>query len=89
MNVDSILKVVRGIVRLRGATDNTLIGNTGDALHVSLQDINILAELKMTNRNLENMTRAILNELRILNRHMECVTGLDDLELDPGDENRA
>lgn len=32
MNVNSILKVIRGIVRLRGASDNTLIGNVGDKL---------------------------------------------------------
>lgn len=32
--LQSILKVVRGIVKLRGNTDNTLIGNTGDRLKV-------------------------------------------------------
>lgn len=37
MNIDSILKVVRGIVRIRGATDNTLIGNVGDKLKVDAE----------------------------------------------------
>lgn len=32
--IDSVLKIVRGIVGLRGSTDNTLIGNTGDRLKV-------------------------------------------------------
>jgi len=32
LNVNNILKVIRGIVRLRGATDNTLIGNVSDRL---------------------------------------------------------
>jgi hypothetical protein len=32
VNIDSILKSIRGIVRLRGGTDNTLIGNEADKL---------------------------------------------------------
>ena len=32
--LQSILKVIRGIVKLRGNTDNTLIGNNGDRLKV-------------------------------------------------------
>jgi hypothetical protein len=32
--LQSILKVIRGIVKLRGASDNTLIGNNGDRLKV-------------------------------------------------------
>lgn len=32
--IDSIVKIVRGIIKLRGASDNTLIGNTGDRLKV-------------------------------------------------------
>ncbi len=32
--LNSILKVIRGIVKLRGTTDNTLIGNVGDRLKV-------------------------------------------------------
>ena len=35
MNISSLLKVVRGIVRIRGASDGTLIGNTGDLLKVT------------------------------------------------------
>lgn len=35
--LQSILKVIRGIVKLRGATDNTLIGNRNDALKAGLQ----------------------------------------------------
>lgn len=34
MNLESIVKYVTGIVRLRGATDGTAIGNTGDRLKV-------------------------------------------------------
>jgi len=34
LSLESILKVIRGIVRLRGATDNTLIGNENDSLKV-------------------------------------------------------
>lgn len=34
MNINSILRVVRGIVKLRGGTDNTVIGNVGDRLKV-------------------------------------------------------
>lgn len=34
MKLDSIVKVIRGIVLLRGATDNTLIGNVSDRLKV-------------------------------------------------------
>lgn len=33
--IDSIVKVVRGILKLRGATDNTLIGNVSDSLKVN------------------------------------------------------
>ena len=32
---ESILKVITGIVKLKGASDNTKIGNVGDALKVS------------------------------------------------------
>lgn len=32
--LQSILKVIRGIVKLRGNTDNTLVGNVGDRLKV-------------------------------------------------------
>jgi len=32
--MDSLVKLVRGILRLRGSTDNTLIGNVGDRLKV-------------------------------------------------------
>lgn len=32
MNIDSILKSIRGIVRLRGGTDNAIIGNVTDKL---------------------------------------------------------
>jgi hypothetical protein len=35
MIIDSIFKVVTGIIKLRGATDNTLIGNVGDRLKVT------------------------------------------------------
>lgn len=35
--LNSILKVIRGIVKLRGASDNTLIGNRNDALKAGLQ----------------------------------------------------
>jgi hypothetical protein len=34
--LDSIVKVVRGIMRIRGGTDGTIIGNTGDALRTTL-----------------------------------------------------
>lgn len=34
MNIESVFKWVQGIVKLRGATDNTLIGNVGDRLKV-------------------------------------------------------
>lgn len=37
MNVNNILKVIRGIVRLRGATDNTLVGNISDRLKIDAQ----------------------------------------------------
>lgn len=33
--LNSILKVIRGIVKLRGGTDNSLIGNVGDRLKVT------------------------------------------------------
>lgn len=36
--INSIVKVVRGIVKLRGGTDNTIIGNTGNAVHTHLKD---------------------------------------------------
>lgn len=36
MNIDSILKVIRGIVRLRGNSDNTLIGNVSDSLKTNV-----------------------------------------------------
>lgn len=36
--INSIVKWVSGIVGLRGATDNTRIGNTDDALHVALKN---------------------------------------------------
>lgn len=38
MNIDSILKVVRGIVKLRGDTDGTLIGNVKNKLRTTSQD---------------------------------------------------
>lgn len=34
MTFDSILKVIRGIVKLKGGTDGTLIGNDGDRLKI-------------------------------------------------------
>lgn len=34
MIFDSVLKTVRGIVKLRGGTDNSIIGNFGDELNV-------------------------------------------------------
>src|SRR6267143_1654293 len=33
--IDSIVKVIRGIVKLRGGTDNTVIGNVSDMLKVT------------------------------------------------------
>lgn len=36
--INSILKVVRGVVKLRGATDNTLIGNYGDSIKTTTGD---------------------------------------------------
>ena len=41
MNIGSILKVVRGIIKLRGASDNNLIGNVGDRLKVDAQTSSI------------------------------------------------
>jgi len=34
--INSVLKVIRGIVKLRGGTDNTIIGNTNDSLKVNV-----------------------------------------------------
>lgn len=36
--IRSVLQVVRGLVKLAGNTDNTLIGNTGDRLKVTIED---------------------------------------------------
>lgn len=41
MNIDSILKVVRGIVRIRGGSDNTVIGNFGDSIKVFRREFGI------------------------------------------------
>lgn len=36
--LDTIVKTVRGIVKLRGGTDNTVIGNAGSALRVNFRN---------------------------------------------------
>ncbi len=41
--LNSILKTVRGIVKVRGNTDNTLIGNTADAMRVTNAPFSALA----------------------------------------------
>lgn len=33
--LNSIVKIIRGIIRIRGASDNTLIGNVNDRLKVT------------------------------------------------------
>jgi hypothetical protein len=43
--LNSILKVVRGIVKLRGNTDNSLIGNVGDRLKVDVGSTSSTSEL--------------------------------------------
>lgn len=33
--LESVVKIIRGIMKLRGGTDNTIIGNSGDSLKVT------------------------------------------------------
>ena len=49
--IDTILKMVRGIVKLRGDTDNTIVGNRHDALNVNIQgrDGNYGADVTLQN----------------------------------------
>lgn len=37
--IDSVFKYITGIVKLRGGTDNTIIGNTSDSLKVTITSI--------------------------------------------------
>jgi len=40
-NWPSLLQIVRGIVKIRGGSDNTIIGNTGDALNCAIGGFSI------------------------------------------------
>lgn len=44
--IDTVFKYVSGIVKLRGATDATPIGNTGDRLKVDASGLVLTAQLK-------------------------------------------
>ena len=46
MNLNSVLKVVQGWVKLKGGTDGTFIGNDGDRLKVISTESDVIAEYK-------------------------------------------
>lgn len=74
MNLDSIFKVIRGIVTLRGSDNNT-IGSVGDKLKITADEAQI-AELN------DHLTK-IARQLNIITAHLQY---LSTLELDDGDE---
>ena len=49
--IDSLVKVFRGIAKLRGNTDNELIGNTNDALKTVIQGRDALGQADVTFQN--------------------------------------
>ncbi len=63
--------------KIKGATDDTLIGNTGDALKVSNEPSDFT--------ELMCVMRGILNQLQIITVHLQNISDLDLLDGDEED----
>jgi hypothetical protein len=63
--LDSIVKVITGKVKLRGATDGTLIGNTGDSLKVTTSGDVVIGSL-FSYAGLINMAASTLDNPMLL-----------------------
>jgi hypothetical protein len=70
--ISSIVKVVRGIIKLRGATDNTQIGNAADGLKTAIQggDGALVADVL-----LKNGRKALVTDATVT---VEQIFGYDD-----------
>ena len=86
MNIDSILKVVRGIVRLRGATDNTLIGNESDSLKTVVTNERLSDDSLIDFRSSQlSLLKCIVYEQKKTNKLLKMILDLDSDEGDLDD----
>ena len=77
MNWASIVSEIRGILKLRGATDNTVIGNVGDALKVTPGDAQKEYDTKML-----CVLEEIRENLNMINLQLSKITGMNTFEED-------
>src|SRR5574343_541229 len=88
--LDSIVKVITGKVKIRGATDNTLIGNSGDRLKVQMApyepatfSVLVPSVAIANNKSMVSLLNASgstvtikLREVKIVNSQTSGVTGV-------------
>jgi hypothetical protein len=89
-----LLKQLKTTTEIRGSTDGTVIGNIGDSLKVSgvlvFGGDTVLIEPGgdyLGYVALEHCTqKAILEQLRIMNRHLRVLTDIEDMETETNNE---
>lgn len=69
--IDSIYKYITGLLKIKGGTDGTVIGNTGNSLNVSVTNNNDAVEKAMLN----------LKTLEMLGRDLDGFVITDEDEL--------